>query len=149
MVRRLADVKEVGDHATHEVAGVVAVEVREAEALVLVKEILAHAALHARAHDVTPVANEVAARVAHGIHDHEASRDDPELGENRRRALGEEPTRKRSQDDGKRQVDGRHHEGSHRVDGKQVPLGVVVREKHTIEVAVLVRLGRAAGIAGH
>lgn len=42
VVGRLADVKEVGDHAAHEVAGVVPVKVGEAEALVLVKQVLAH-----------------------------------------------------------------------------------------------------------
>ena len=37
MVRALADVKKVVDHATHHIARAVRVEIRKAEALVLVK----------------------------------------------------------------------------------------------------------------
>ncbi len=42
VVRSLADVKQVVDHAAHHVARVDAVEIAEAEALVLVKQVLAH-----------------------------------------------------------------------------------------------------------
>ncbi len=72
VVGRLANVKEVRDQAAHQVARLVVVVKREAHALVGVKEVGAHAALHAGAHDVAPKDHEVAAGKAHQIHDDQA-----------------------------------------------------------------------------
>ena len=123
-----------------------AVEVREAEALVLVEEVLAHAALHASAHDVTPVAHEVAAEVAHGVHGHEAHADGAERAEDGRRPFREEAAREVAQDDREGEVNSRHHEGGDGIDGEQVPLRVVVGEELAVEPAANMGLRGPTGV---
>ena len=68
VVRGLGDVEQVVDQATHEVAGLVADKVGDGHALVGVKEVLTHAAFHARTHHVAPKDHEVPAGEAHRVH---------------------------------------------------------------------------------
>ena len=129
VVGGLADVEQVVDDAAHHVAGLDAVVPGEREALVLVEQVLAHAGLHAHAHDVTPRAHEVAARVADGIHGQKAHEQDEQgcvdpVGRPDEQAVGE-----RAQDLGERQVDAGHDERAEHVGPEQVALGPVVREE--------------------
>lgn len=75
MVRELGDVEQIGDELAHHLAGVVAVIVGEGEALVLVEQVLAHVALHARAHDVPPGGDVILAEKAHHIHREQSEAD--------------------------------------------------------------------------
>ena len=113
------------------------VEVREAHALVRVEEVLAHAALHARAHHVTPEDHEVATDEAQCVHAHEPHGKIGERAHDGIRALGKEAARERAQDLREGEVDRRHRHGSDDVDDKQVPLSTVVREERAEEGAVL------------
>ena len=138
MVGGLGDVKEVGDQAAHEVAGAVAVKEREALAHVGVKEVLAHAALHARAHDVAPVDDKVAADKAQRVHGHKAESDVGQHAQDGVRALGEQATRQAAQDLRERQVHGGHRDGGDDVYDKEMQLALVVG-KEAIEHAVVLR----------
>ncbi len=71
VVGELGYVEQVGNELAHHGAGVVAVVVGEAQALVLLEQILAHVGLHARAHDVAPARDEVLARRTDGVHGRE------------------------------------------------------------------------------
>ena len=123
------------------------VKVGEAEALVLVKQVLAHVALHARAHDVAPVAHEVAADIANGIHDDKTKREGAQRAHDGASPLGEQATGQVAQDDGKRQVNRRHDNGGNGVDGKQVPLRAVVGDELAVQLARSMRGRPATGTA--
>ena len=129
VMRRLADIEQVVDHAAHHVARAVAVEVRKAKALILVKQVLAHLGLHARAHHVTPIAHKVAAGTADGIHQHQAHRDHTERLHNGSLTLGKQPTGQIAQNNRKRQVNGGKHQGANRIGNKKPHLGPVIRQK--------------------
>lgn len=129
MVRGLADVEEVVHHTAHHVARVHAVEVCEAEALVLVEKILPHARLHACAHDVTLCGNEVAAAHAHKVHRHKSKGDHAERSHDRVRALKEEPAGERAQNHGKRKVDAGDDERTHGVCDEEAALRTVIRQE--------------------
>ena len=68
VVRRLADIEQVVDHAAHHVARAVAIEVCKAKPFILIEQVLTHLGLHARAHHVAPIAHKVAAGTANDIH---------------------------------------------------------------------------------
>ena len=129
MVRRLADIEQVVDHAAHHVARAVAVEVCKAKALILVEQVLAHFGLHTRAHHVTPIAHKIAAGAADGIHQHQAHRDHAERLHNGSLTLSKQPTGQIAQDNGERQVNGGKHQSTNSISNKKPHLGLVIRKK--------------------
>ena len=129
VVRRLADIEQVVDHAAHHVARAVAVEVRKAKALILVEQVLAHFGLHTRAHHVTPIAHKIAAGAADDIHQHQAHRDHAERLHNGSLTLSKQPTGQIAQDNGERQVNGGKHQSTNSISNKKPHLGLVVRKK--------------------
>ena len=129
VMRRLADVEQVVDHAAHHVARAVAIEVRKAKALVLIEQVLAHLGLHARAHHMAPIAHKVAAGTTDGIHQHHAHRDHTERLHNGSLTLGKEPAGQIAQNDRKRQVNGGKHQSANSIGNKKPHLGLVVRQK--------------------
>ena len=129
VVRRLADIEQVVDHAAHHVARAVTVEVRKAKALILVEQVLAHLGLHARTHHVTPIAHKIAAGAADGIHQHQAHRNHAERLHNDSLTLSKEPTGQIAQDNGERQVNGGKHQSTNSIGNKKPHLGLVIREK--------------------
>ena len=135
-MRRLADIEQVVDHAAHHVARAVAIEVRKAKALVLVKQVLAHLGLHARTHHVAPVAHKVAAGAANGIHQHQTHRHYAERLHNGSLTLSKEPTGQIAQDNGERQVNGGKHQGANSIGNKKPHLGLVIRKK-TLQHVIL------------
>lgn len=118
MVRRLADIEQVVDHAAHHVARAVAIEVCKAKALVLIEQVLAHLGLHARAHHMAPVAHKVAAGAADGIHQHQSHRNHTECPHNGSLTLGKQPSGQITQDNGERQVNGSKHQGANSISNK-------------------------------
>ena len=126
VMRALTDVEEVVDHAAHHVARVMGVKVGEAEALVLVEQVLAHARLHASTHDVPLCGDEINACRTNDIKPHEPEPQEQKPVHDGRRALGEQPTRQRAQDNRKRQVDPRIRQRADRVGDKQPLLGPVI-----------------------
>ena len=128
-MRRLADIEQVVDHAAHHVARAVAVEVRKAEALILVEQVLAHLGLHARAHHVAPIAHKIAAGAADGIHQHQAHCNHAERLHNDSLTLSKEPTGQIAQDNGERQVNGGKHQSTNSISNKKPHLGLVIRKK--------------------
>ena len=128
-MRRLADIEQVVDHATHHVARAVAIEVRKAKALVLIEQVLAHLGLHARAHHVAPIAHKIAASAANGIHEHQAHRDHTERLHNGSLALGKEPAGQIAQNDRERQVNSSKHQSANSIGNKKPHLGLVIRQK--------------------
>ena len=141
VVGNLGDVEEVAHQAAHKVAGLVAVEEREAHALVGVKEVRAHAALHARTHDVAPVGHKVAATKAHGVHDDKAHEKVDEGGRDGIRALAEEAARERAEDLREGEVDAGDDDGADDVCDKEVHLSRIVAEKTSEEPAAAMRRG--------
>ena len=129
VMRRLADIEQVVDHAAHHVTRAVAVEVRKAKALILVEQVLAHFGLHARAHHVAPIAHKIAAGAADGIHQHQAHRDHAERLHNGSLTLSKQPTGQIAQDNGKRQVNGGKHQSTNSISNKKPHLGLVIRKK--------------------
>ena len=129
MVGRLGDVKEVRDQTTHEVARLVAVKEREAHALVGVKEVLAHAALHASAHDVAPEAHKVAAAKAHQVHEREPRGQVDEGTHDGVGALAKDASGAGTQDLREGQVNAGHGQRAGYVRHKQAHLALVVREE--------------------
>ena len=129
MVGGLRDVEEVGDQAAHEVAGAVAVKEREALAHVGVEEVLAHAALHARDHDVAPVDDEVTAHEAQRVHGDEADGDVGQHAEDGVRALREQAAGKTAQYLREREVHRRDRDGGGDVRHEEMQLASVVGEK--------------------
>lgn len=110
VVRRLADIEQVIDHAAHHVARAVAIKVRKAKPFVLIEQVLAHFGLHARAHHMTPIAHKIAAGAADDIHQHQSHRDHTERLHNSSLTLGKEPAGQIAQDNGERQVNGGKHQ---------------------------------------
>ena len=147
MVGRLGDVEEVAHQAAHEVAGLVSVKEREAHTLVGVEEVLAHAALHARTHDVAPIGHKVAATKAHGVHDDKAHEKVDEGGRDGIRALAEEAARERAEDLREGEVDAGDDDGADDVCDKEVHLACVVAEKTSEEPAATMRRGPGGAIA--
>ena len=129
MVRRLADIEQVVDHAAHHVARAVAVEVCKAKALILVEQVLTHFGLHTRAHHVTPIAHKVAAGAADGIHQHQAHRDHAERLHNGSLTLSKQPTGQIAQNNRKRKVNGSKHQSANSISNKKPHLGLVIRKK--------------------
>ena len=129
VVRRLADIEQVVDHAAHHVARAVAVKVRKAKALILVKQVLAHLGLHARAHHVTPIAHKIAAGAADDIHQHQTYRDHTERLHNGSMTLGKQPTGQIAQNNRKRKVNGGKHQSTNSIGNKKPHLGLVIRKK--------------------
>ena len=128
-MRRLADIEQVVDHATHHVTRAVTVEVRKAKALVLVKQVLAHLGLHARAHHVAPVAHKVAAGATDDIHQHQTHRDHTERLHDGSLTLSKQPTGQIAQNNRKRKVNGGKHQSANSIGNKKPHLGLVVRKK--------------------
>lgn len=129
MVRRLADIEQVVDHAAHHVARAVAIEVCKAKALVLIEQVLAHLGLHARAHHMAPVAHKVAAGAADGIHQHQSHRNHTERLHNGSLTLGKQPAGQIAQNNRKRKVNGSKHQSTNSIGNKKPRLGLVIREK--------------------
>ena len=129
MVRRLADIEQVVDHAAHHVARAVTVEVRKAKALILVEQVLAHLGLHARAHHVAPVAHKVAAGATDDIHQHQTHRDHTERLHNGSLTLGKQPAGQIAQNNRKRKVNGGKHQSTNSISNKKPHLGLVIRKK--------------------
>ena len=129
VMRRLADIEQVVDHAAHHVARAVAVEVRKAKALILVEQVLAHLGLHTRAHHVTPIAHKIAAGAADGIHQHQAHRDHAERLHNGSLTLSKQPTGQIAQNNRKRKVNGSKHQSANSISNKKPHLGLVIRKK--------------------
>ena len=135
VMRRLADIEQVVDHAAHHVARTVAVEVRKAKALILVEQVLTHFGLHTRAHHVTPIAHKIAAGTADGIHQHQPHRDHTERLHNSSLALSKQPTGQIAQNNGERQVNGGKHQSTNSISNKKPHLGLVIRQessKHAV-----------------
>ena len=129
VMRRLADIEQVVDHAAHHVARAVTVEVRKAKALILVEQVLAHLGLHARAHHVAPVAHKVAAGATDDIHQHQTHRDHTERLHNGSLTLGKQPTGQIAQNNRKRKVNGGKHQSTNSIGNKKPHLGLVIRKK--------------------
>ena len=82
MMRRLRNVKQVGYQATHQIARLVTVVIREAHALVGVKQVFSHLTFHTRAHDVSPANDKVATQKVDKVHDHKANSNEYQAAEN-------------------------------------------------------------------
>ena len=148
VVRRLADVKKVRDQTAHQVARLVAVVKRETHALIGVKQVLAHAALHAGAHDVAPKDHEVAAGKAHQVHDDKTGAHKAQRGENLVGPLREKPLGHVAQNLRKGQVNTRNRKRADGVQDKQVRLARVVRQKGREQGALALLLGHARNPCG-
>ena len=129
VVGELGYVEQVGNELAHHGAGVVAVVVGEAQALVLLEQILAHVGLHARAHDVAPARDEVLARRTDGVHDREQNRDEPERRDDDVGRLEEELLGEEVQYLGKRQIHDRKHRSAEQIEDQKRPIGPVIRNE--------------------
>ena len=112
---QLRDVEQVGDQLAHHLAGVVAIVIGEAQALVLLEQVHTHVGLHARAHDVTPAGDEVLAGRAHAVQHDEQERDPPKRADDSLRRTLEEVLREEAQELGERQVDAGQHRRAHEI----------------------------------
>ena len=135
MVGGLGDVKKVAHEAAHQVARLVAVEEGEAHALVGVEEVLAHAALHARAHHVAPIDHEIATGETQEVHARQAQGQVDKDGLDRVGPACEEPARQRTQDLGEGQVDTRDGNSAGDVAEKKMHLPAVVGQEGAEEPA--------------
>ena len=68
MMSRFRNIKEIGDQTTHKIAGFMTIVIRETHALVGIKQILAHMALHTSAHNMSPADYEDATEEMQCIH---------------------------------------------------------------------------------
>ena len=131
----LGDVEQVVDDLAHHHAGVVAVVVREAQALVLLVQVAAHVCLHARAHDVPPGGDEVLAGGAHRVQRDEQREDPSQRREDGLRGLEQELLGEVIQELGERQVDAREHRRAHQIEPEQELERAVVPDEAAGDVA--------------
>ena len=68
MVGKFRDVEQVGHQLAHHLSGIVPAVIGERELLIVVKELLAHVALHVRAHHVSLIAHVIFAKALDEIH---------------------------------------------------------------------------------
>ena len=146
---QLRDVEQVGDQLAHHLAGVVAIVIGEAQALVLLEQVHTHVGLHARAHDVTPAGDEVLAGRAHAVQHDEQERDPPKRADDSLRRTLEEVLREEAQELGERQVDAGQHRRAHEIEHEQEGIGSIIarelREHLTRRDRARVRGGRGRG----
>ena len=128
-MRRLRNVKQVGYQATHQIARLVTVVIRETHALVGVKQIFSHLAFHTRAHDVSPTNNKVAAQKVDKIHHDKADGNKYQAAKDGIFTLRKQPLCERSQNLREGQLDASQNDGADSVQNEQMLLWSVIRKK--------------------
>ena len=128
-MRRLRNVKQVGYQATHQIACLVTVVIREAHALVGVKQVFSHLAFHTRAHDVSPANNKIATQKVDKVHDHKTNSNEHQTAKNGIFALRKQSLCERSQNLRERQLNAGQNDGADSVQNKQMLLRSVIRKK--------------------
>ena len=126
MVGQLRDVKELGGHAAHEVAGAVFVVEAEGEGLKVGEEILADIGLHQHAEGMAPVADDV-------LHDGAEEVGEQQNGDDREEgcvaALRNELVHADSGDKGEGQVDNGYGQGADHIHQKELHMRAEVADK--------------------
>ena len=128
-MRRLRNVKQVGYQATHQIARLVTVVIRETHALVGVKQVFSHLTFHTRAHDVSPANNKIATQKVDKVHDHKTNSNEHQTAENDIFALCEQSFCERTQNLRERELDTSQNDGADSVQNKQMLLRSVIRKK--------------------
>ncbi len=138
VVGSLADIKEVVNHAAHHVARAHAIKVGKPHTLVLVKQILAHLGLHARAHNVAPCRDKVAAATTHQVQKHQTNSNVAQGPHNGLGPFAKKSVSQTAQNAWKREVNRGNHNGSHRVGYKEMHLRLVVGKESPEHAALIV-----------
>ena len=128
-MRRLGNVKQVGYQATHQIARLVTVVIRETHALIGIKQIFSHLAFHTRAHDVSPANNKVATQKVNKVHEYKPNSNEYQAAENGIFTLRKQPLCERAQNLRKCQLYTSQNDGADSVQNKQMLLRSVIRKK--------------------
>ena len=121
MVGKLGDLKEVGRHAAHQLAGAVAVEELKPQLLHMAEQGRADIGLHADAEGVAPVGDD---EIQHRPQRIGRQHDQHDRKERAVRALRQQRAHGVTRDDGVRQIDHRHDQRAGHVEKKQPPVGL-------------------------
>ena len=111
-MRCLGNIKQVRYQAAHQVARFVTVIIREAHALVSVKQVFSHLAFHACAHDMSPANDKVAAQKVDKIHGEKTNSNEHQTAKNDIFALCEQSLCERTQNLRKCQLNAGQNDGA-------------------------------------
>ena len=121
VVGKLGDLKEVGRHAAHELAGAVAVEKLKAQLLHVAEQGRADIGLHADAEGMAPVGDD---EIQHRPQRIGRQHDQHDRKKRAVRALRQQRAHGVARENGVRQIDHRHDQRAGHIEKKQPPVGL-------------------------